>query len=526
MSQNKRLIVLWIVLVFAALPLVVNAQSPDENTLVIAQSVDVNTLDPALVGATTEANIVAHMFATLYEITEAGTLSPYLADSYTISEDGTEWTFTLKEGLTCHDGSPLTAEDVAYTFNRAADPANAFTGNTTGFVLPSTGFVEARADGELEATIVTTMRQSENLRLGLLSEVYILCEEPYAAMTLDEAAATPVGSGPYRFVEWVRDDHVLMEKVEDFGLREANFQQILWRVIPESSTRTAELIAGNVDIISNVPPDQIAAINNSTTATVKAVSGTRRIYVGFQQGEQFEGQPGFAEIQNPMVRQAMNMAVDVPTICITLLGVECDRMATMVNPPMGNPDIEAFPYDPAQAEALLDEAGYPRGEDGVRFEITLQGGRGRYLNDANVIQAIGQYLTDVGVQTNIEILDWTSEFVPLIREKNAGPLFFLGTGGSTWSALYDMTGLSTQEAGTNYSDWKNDEWFGLWEDLANVTTQEEEDAIVDQLLQIMHDDAPWLFLYFQPDFYAVSNRINWEPRRDEDIIVYSATLAE
>lgn len=527
MSRRNRLYVLLTVLVLGALPMAVSAQTtPDENTLVIAQTVDVGALEPSLVGSRAESNIFNHVFATLYEITDSGELSPYLANSYSISEDGTEWTFTLNEGLVCHDGEALTAEDVAYSFNRAADPANAFTGNTVGFVFPSIGFLEARADSELDVTIVTDRRQSEPLRLGLISEVYIHCQDYYSGLSLDEAAVAPVGSGPYQFVEWVRDDYVLIEKVEGYPLREAGFDRIVWRVIPEASTRTAELIAGNVDIIANVPPDQIDAINNSGTATVKAVQGTRRIYVGFQFGEQFADEPGFDAIQNADVRKAMNMAVDVETICSALLGTDCDRMATMVNPPMGNPAIEAYPYDPEQAEALLDAAGYPRGENGVRFEITLQGPRGRYLNDANVVQAIGQYLTDVGIQTNVEILDWTSEFVPLIRERNAGPLFFLGTGGSTWSALYDMTDLSAPDAGTNYTHWNNEEWFELWGSLADITDPAEEQAVVEQLLEVMYNDPPWLFLYFQPDFYAASNRIAWEPRRDEQIVVYSVGLAE
>ncbi len=526
MSHRSRLFVLLTVLVLGALPLVVSAQMPDESTLVIAQSVDVAALDPALIGSRSESNILGHLFGTLFEITETGELSPYLATSYSISDDGTEWTFTLNEGLTCHDGEALTAEDAAYSFNRAADPANAFTGNTVGFVFPSIGFIEARADSDLDVTIVTDRRQSENLRLGLISEVYIHCQDYYSGISLEEAAEAPVGSGPYKFVEWVRDDYVLIEKVEGFSLRAANFQQLYWRVIPEASTRTAELIAGNVDIIANVPPDQVDAINNSGTSTVKAVQGTRRMYVGFQFGEQFADAPGFAEIQDPQVRQAMNMAVDVETICSSLLGTDCDRMATMVNPPMGDPSIEAYPYDPAAAEALLDEAGYPRGEDGVRFEITFQGPRGRYLNDANVVQAIGQYLTDVGIQTNVEILDWVSEYIPLIRERNAGPLFFLGTGGSTWSALYDMTDISAPDAGTNYTHWNNADWFELWGSLADITDPAEEQAVVEQLLAVMHDDAPWLFLYFQPDFYAVSNRVSWEPRRDEQMVVYGAGLTE
>jgi peptide/nickel transport system substrate-binding protein len=142
------------------------------------------------------------------------------------------------------------------------------------------------------------------------------------------------------------------------------------------------------------------------------------------------------------------------------------------------------------------------------------------------VQAIGQYLTDVGINVTVEILDWSSEYLPAVRTHDVGPMFFLGTGGATWSALYDMTDIREPQGGTNYTEWNNPEWFAGWDRLANVTSAEEEREIINEMLQIMYDDSPWLFLYFQPDFYGVSNRISWNARRDEQVIVYNATLAQ
>jgi peptide/nickel transport system substrate-binding protein len=434
-----------------------------------------------------------------------------------------EWTFTLNEGLVCHDGEALTAEDAAYTFMRAADPANAFTGNTAGFVLDALGFVEARADSELEVTIVTDRYSSP--ALGLISEVFIHCKDSYEAMSLEDAAATPIGSGPYQFVEWVKDDYVLLEKVEDFPLRDVAFDELQWRVIPEASTRTAELIAGNVGIITNVPPDQHDAINASGTASVVGVAGTRRMYVGFNQRDIFDDTEGGQAIKNTDVRVALQYAVDVPTICQSLLGIECVRAASMVNPPNDNPELTPYPFDPAKAEELLDAAGFPRGDDGVRFEITFMAGRGRYLNDVAVVQAIAQYLTDVGVKVDLQVMDWGSEFVPALRAHEVGPLYFVGTGGSTWSAVYDMSDLSECTGATNYTEWCNEEWFALWDQLSDARTPEAEREIVNQMLTIMYNDPPWLFLYFQPDFYGISNDVDWEPRRDEIVDVTTAVPA-
>lgn len=515
-----------IVLVLSLLPLVVAAQpSPDESTLVIAQTVDVDSWEPSEVNSRAESNIFTHLYGTLFEITETGAIEPFLATDFRLENDGTRVVWTLVEGLTCHDGEALTAEDVAYTFNRAADPENAFTGNTAGFVFDSIGFQGAEALSELEVAI--DVAQFQTVNIGLISEVFIHCMDSYEAMTLEEAAQMPIGSGPYRFVEHVPDSYVVIEKVEDYPVRDVNFDRVVWRVIPEGSTRTAELLAGNVDIIANVVPDQIDAINASGVAEVLGVQGTRRMYVGFNQRDIFDDTEGGQAIKNQDVRVALQYAVDVPTICATLLGTECTRMQTLVNPPNDHPELEPYPYDPELAEQLLDEAGYPRGDDGVRFEITLQAGANRYLNDVNVVQAIGQYLTDVGVQTNVEIMDWSSEFVPALRQHEVGPLYFVGTGGGTWNPEYDMADISAPTGATNYTEWSNPEWFELREQLFNPDLSEEERReVINSMLEVFYTDPPWLFLYFQPDFYGVSNRINWEPRRDEFIVVFNATLAE
>ena len=430
-------------------------------------------------------------------------------------------TFKLNEGLTCHDGEALTAEDVVYSFLRAADDANGFTGNTAGFVLDAIDFQDARVESDLEATIV--MGRYSSPALGLISEAYIHCKDSYEAMSLEDAAANPIGSGPYRFVEWVKDDHVLIEKVADFTLRDVAYDEIEWKVIPEASTRTAELIAGNVDIITNVPPDQHGAINSGDSAVVAGVAGTRRMYVGFNQRDIFDDTEGGRAIKDTAVRTALQYAVDVPTICQTLLSFDCERASSMVNAPNNNAALEPYPYDPVKAGELLDAAGYPLKDDGTRFDITFMAGRGRYLNDVAVVQAIAQYLTDVGVNVDLQVMDWGSEFVPALRAHEVGPLFFVGTGGSTWSAVYDMSDLSAPDAATNYTEWKNQEWFDLWAQLGDVRDPVEEKALTDKMLEVMYNDSPWLFLYFQPDFYGIANDVDWEPRRDEIVDLTTAS---
>jgi len=502
-----------------AAPALVSAAPPDD-TIVVGLSADASTFDPAQISSRDNSNIASHIFGSLYDVTREGVLEPKLAASYVEAEDGLSLTYTMKPDLTCEDGEVLNAEDVAYSFNRAADPANAFTGSTPGFVFSSIEFKGADVVSDLEVKINIGHRNP--IAASLIAEVMLICKDSYEKMSLEDAADKPVASGSYRLASWDRGSQVVLEKIKDPGV----FQNIIYRIIPEASTRSAELIAGNVDVITNVAPDQLDVINNSGVATVKSVQGTRRIYVGFNQREDFAATPGGAAIQKPDVRRALQYAIDVPTICKQLLNFECVRATGLVNPPNDNTALVPYPYDPDMAEKMLDDAGYPRDANGVRFQIKLQGPRGRYLNDANVIQAIGQYLTDIGVETEVELMEFASVYVPLISKHDAGPMFFLGSGGNLVTAEYDMTDIATPDSGTNYTGWQNAEWFAGWDKLETLTDPAERKVVIDEMLKVFYDDSPWLLLYFQPDFYGVSNRVDFDPRRDERVYLQTTGLAK
>ena len=518
---------LFLLIILFTLPLVVvNAQDkPDQDTIVIAIDSDPATLEPAQVSTRAGANILSHVFLQLYEVGQAdGSLVPYLAKDYSTSADGLETTFTINEGVMCEDGSEMTAEDVAYSIKRVADPKNGFSGNSN-FDLEASGYVDVKAVDKYKVTVIFKAPQDDKLRRGLLSEMYMHCKGPYEKMTLEEASQKPSGNGPYRVMEWVKDDHVTLERVDSFPLRKGNFKYIVWKVIPESSTRAAELIAGNVDLISNVTAEQIKPLNDSGVAKVQIVNGTNRFYVGFSQvpGLPFSDTPGGKAILDPKVRVALQYAVDPPAICENILGVACDRMTGMVNKPNDNPDLKPYPYNPAKAEELLDAAGYPKDANGVRFELTLQARKRSGPGGSDVAQAIAQYLSDVGVKTEVQFLE-NAEFINQITNHQAGPLFLLSTGGSVWSAQYDMADFPAPKATTNYIEYSNTEYFKLWDSLPFAKTAEESRAIELKMEEIFYNDPPWLMLYQGPEVWGVSNRVDYQVRPDGQTIVYATKL--
>lgn len=497
------------------------AQAPGPDTLVIAQSVDAPTLDPADISSRNASNIAQHIFGRLYERVPGG-IEPYFATGYTEAEDGLSLTYTLRDDLVCHDGEVLNAEDVAYSFNRAADPDLKFSGNTPGYIYSSVGFDGAEVIDDL--TVKINFTKYNPIAAGMLTEVHVHCKDSYEAMSRDEASQTAIGSGPYKFVEWVKDDKIVLDRWDEYPLGASNFKTVVWRVVPEASTRTAELMSGNVDIITNVSPDQIDTINASGAAEVQVIEGLRRIYIGFNQKEKFNDTDGGRAIKDPAVRWALQYAVDIPAICENLLAFTCTRATGPVNPPNDNKDLEPIPYDPAMAEKLLDEAGYPRGDDGVRFSLKLQSPNGRYINDGQISQVIGQMLSDVGVQTEVELLDFSSAFIPLIRAHDAGPLYLLGSGGGIFSPLSDMMDFATQDAGTNYTEWEDEEFFGMWKEIQATRDPDEQFAVQQKMLKIFYERGPWLLMYFQPDYYGVSSRLDWTAPRDERMYINAATL--
>lgn len=515
----------FLLLVALLLGTIALAQQPDDNTLVIAQARSVTSLDPAAIADLATFNISKGLlFATLVDIDADGKVTPYLAESYTVSEDGLETSFTLREGLNCHNGEPLTAEDVVYSIKRAADPNNAFTGNIVNFVFPNIGYVDARVDGELVATVITN--QYNPAAVPFMADIMVHCKDSYEQMSLDQAANSPIGSGPYRLVEYIRGDRVVLEKVADYPLQSAGWERLVWRTIPEASTQAAELIAGNVDIVAGIVSDHVDAINSSGTASVKPVMGTRRIAIWFSFSDNAaKSTPGGAAIQDRAVRVALQYAVDVPAICANLLGVECERMTTLVNPPNDNPNLAPYPYEPETAERLLDEAGYPRGADGVRFTLNLQTPNGSFPNDVNVALTVAQYFEDIGIPTSVEPMEPASVFQPLTRAREAGPMYMNSIGGGTWSAIRDMGLYMSRETNNNYNDWDNPEWFALFSQMLQERDDAARQEIVNEMLEIFYNDPPWLMLYFLPNFYGVSDRIDWTPRRDDRIDPFTVTLS-
>jgi peptide/nickel transport system substrate-binding protein len=472
--------------------------------LVVAMPNDITNFEPNQINTRTDSSIVEHIFDSLIRMDANAVLQPMLAESWKILDDKKTWQFKLRQGVTFQDGEPFNANTVKYDFERGLDPQYKWTGNTPGYVFTSIGLQSVEVVDDY--TVNLKLDRYEPDTPGYISEVFIHPVKYYQGNTLEKVAAVPVGGGPYKLKEWVKDDHITLERWDGYWGAKPPIKTITFRIIPEASTAVAELLAGNVDVVSKVPPDQAATVDKSGIAQMVTITGGRRIYIGFEQ--KCTG-PGCQEVKDVRVRQALNMAVDVQSILDGLFQGKGKREGGMVNPPFKSAAIQPYAYDIEGAKKLLTEAGYPNG-----FKCDMATPNGRYQGDSEIALAVADQLKKVGVDCAVVPYQW-SVYSGMTSTKQLPALYLLGTGSDFLSAWYDLSDLNSLEATTNYVNWTNPEWEQLVKKLGVTYDPAERKTITDRMQMIVHDDAPWLFIYMQVDWYSVNNKVDWKPRPDE-----------
>jgi peptide/nickel transport system substrate-binding protein len=465
--------------------------------LVLGVPVDANTLDTLQVNTTNpEFTLLTNLFDTLVFRDNQMKIQPMLAETWELEND-TTWVFHLRKGAKFQNGEPVDAKAVKYTFDRAMDPAQKSKDQTVKYVNLD------RVEVVDDYTVKLITKAPAPAMLSRLTFMYIVPPEYYAKADAQTAATKPVGSGPYKLVEWVKNDHITLEANPDYWGGAPAIKTVIFRPIPEVGTRLAELQSGGIDIA-------LAKSAETDSTAVKGIDG-RRIYIGFHFGL---GGP----IDNKLVRQAINYAVDVDAICKNLLGGYTTRKFSLNTPADTSPNIKTWPYDPEKAKQLLVEAGYPNG-----FETVIDTPAGRYIKDKEVALAVADYLTKVGIKTTVNQYDW-AEYVKILVPRKSGPMFLIGTS-MYYDALTDITLLSYDNQ-FNAGDWNNTEFQDLLKQAGSTMDDAARKAIIFKAQELANDECPWLWMYFQHDLYGVSKKVEWTPRGDEYIVLSDAKLVK
>lgn len=510
---------LWrgIFLVFLLLLLESCGERKDDHPLTILIPVEANTLDPHFVSSTIEWSILMNVFDSLISRRDNMTLAPGLAERWEINDSKKIWTFFLRKGVKFTNGESFDARSVKFTFDRMRDKK----------LRPRTTVPQRIALDRVEivddyTVRIHTTRPVATLPIWLVN-AFMLPPKHYSATPPKEVSRRPVGTGPYKLAKWVKDDFIRMEANKGWWKGTPKNKVAIWRPVSESSARIAELETGGADIITNVIPDQIQILGQGKGGfQIKGAPGGRRIYIGIRSD--------YGPFADRRVRQAMNYAVNFDLIAKYVLLGHGNRLPSVVNAPNSDPSIRAYPYDLEKAKALLSEAGL-RDTDGdgtleamgKPISVKLDIPANRYLKGKEISQSIAANLRAVGIKVEVNPLEF-SVFLAKRRKKTLAPLYYHGFS-SAFDAEVDL-GALRPGLFANLTGWKNSEFIKNYKRLGQTFDPSERKKISFHLQRIVREDAPWIFLWNQYDFYGLSPRVRWNPRPDERIFLPSITLVK
>lgn len=471
-----------------------------EKPIVVASPADVATLDPHKFNGMFTRSVGFWIFDVLVMNGADGTPIPELAKEWTRVDPNT-WEFKLVDNATFHNGEPFNADAVLFSFERMQSE-NFKKFNAMFYETP---FQEVKKIDDYTIQIITS--EPFNDLLWYLGRTFIVAPGYYANLSEDDAAIKPVGTGPFKFVEWVKDDHLTVEANPDYFQGAPAIQKAMVRVIPEASQRLNELTTGNVDMITQLSAD-LAEQANSENSRLVPYQSLRKMHLSYQFKNEY-----FA---NPKVREALQYAIDRQTIIDTLLGGATQPLQAIVNPPSSNPNTQPFPYDVEKAKALLAEAGYPDG-----FEVTLQTTAGGFGNDKEVAQLLAQDLENVGLTVNLEVIEENSLWELLETHDHPG-LMYLGLGTYQLPVKELNTFYSTDI--DNAGNYVSAEYDAVVDAIKVETDEAKRQELIYQAQEILWTDMPWLYLWRLPAFQGQSNRFELAPYFDGYIDIWQAVL--
>jgi len=474
--------------------------------LIIAQGVDLTSLDPARHHTTGEFNYDNAVFDRLYLFDVHGNPVPRLALSHRMVDD-TTWEFKLRKGVTFHNGDPFTAADVKFTIERILDPKT-----KAPFSANFRHIKEVRVIDDHTVQMVTEKpdpilikRFSAGAATSILPSKYIKEKGE------DHFLRQPIGTGAFKFVEWVRNDHLVLEAYDGYWAGFPPVKRVVIRPIPEDSTRIAELQTGGVDIAVNIPPFLVNQVKAIPGVEVQSVPSGRVMFLSLNTFA-----PG--PLQDKRVRQALNYAVDKKSIIEKILMGSAFQMAINLTPyHFGyDPSLQPYPYDPEKAKRLLAEAGYRD------LKLVFNTPSGRYILDKQVSEAIAGMFEKVGIKINFKVREWGDYTKDLVTKKLVD-IGFLGWGNVNYDADGTFFVYFIKEAAFSY--YEDPEMKSWIIEARNTLDEKRRKDLYTKISKKVFEGAPLVFLYQQQDHWGVSKKVkNFQARGDELFYLYRVSV--
>ncbi len=493
--MKRNLVLSFLVFLLVSL-FSVSVIAQEGKTLTIASGTDIESTNIHTVTSSPSFSVLEHVYETLFSMSEEGVLEPLLAESITATSD-TTYVIELKQGISFTDGTPFNAEAVKANLDWVL---NADNGAPFRFLLVVAG-QPAQVEVLDEYTVqITTAIPFAPLPAHLSHGALAMISPAVIEQGADFMASNTAGTGPYVLSEWARSEQVVLTRNENYWGDAPAIDTVIFRVILEAGARLVELEAGTVDVALRVPPADISRLEMTPDVQVVITPGLRTIYIFFNTTE-----PPFDDVR---VRQAVNYAVDKEAIVASLFeGAALVSQAPFAPPIFGYSAQTPYTRDLDRARELLAEAGVEEGTT-----VTLYHPTGRYSQDALVAEVVRAQLADVGLNVELQTLEWT-QYVPYVRRpkpENDIQFAMLGWGVPTMDADYALYALfhsSEVPPGFNGAFYNNPEVDRLLDEARSTLDSETRQALYAEAIATIWEDAPWLFLYSEIQVTAVRSNV-------------------
>ncbi|HUO65832.1 MAG TPA: ABC transporter substrate-binding protein [Terriglobales bacterium] len=477
----------------------IGAQSQGELRVAIPWTPE--NLDPTMNLSSFRAMVGVSMFDSLVGRDSENRIVPQLAESWRLVDDVT-WQLKLRKGVVFHDGEPFNAEAVRFTFQRVLDPEQKSPNRANVAEI-------ARVEVVDDYTVNLVTRQPYAPLINRLLDFAIVPPKYVAEKGNQGMALKPVGTGPYRFVELIKDDRMVVEAFDRHWRGAPKIRRIVYKPIPEPFTRAAALRNNEVDLVTTMPPSLARELERAPGIRFQRVPSSWIIYLGLNALKK--------PLSDVKVRQALNYATDVDAIIKNVLEGNGRRLEGPLTPQMFGYDatVKGYAPDPARARKLLAEAGYPDG-----LEIALESPAGRYQGDKEIAEALGGQWQRAGFRPKVQVAEWGAYFKRYLA-KQFQDAYVLGLGGPMQDAdeLYNL--VSSKGRGLYYKNERVDALFDLGRSTMDAAKRRQ---VYRDLQRAMVEDATWVFLLQQVDIYASRDRLTWTPRPDQWMPLQDATL--
>ena len=466
------------------------AQTTRKTQVVIAQGGDLSKLDPHLSTSGWDLAITLNVFDNLTSRHPDGKLYPGLATEWKLVNP-TLWQFKLRPGVKFHNGDPFTSADAKFSIERSYDPNMRVSMVRTNFQTID----HIEAPDALTVNFYTKKPDPLLPARFSFSGGQIMPKKYLEAVGAENFNLRAMGTGPVKLAEWVKDDRVVLDANPDYWQGKMDADRAVFRPIPESASRIAALLAGEVDLITKLAPDHADRVAKHPATKVEGA-----LYAGLYVLMANSRRP---PLDNPKIKQALSLAIDREAIVKELF----HGQGIIPSQPIAKGDNhfdESLPplkYDPTLAKQRLKEAGY-KGE-----EVVIESGQGLIVNDKEMGEAVVSMWREVGVNAKLEILETTVRAQKL-REKTFKGFFWA----DPTSILRDPDGMMWRilAPGGIYEFWRHPRFDELG-DAARFSVDEKLRAqAYKEMTQIFHEQVPWIGVIQPIELYGLQKYMDWK----------------